>query len=391
MPYVLPESFRVSEKFALVLAFGPLSILEACATIRSLGRTETPCERIAVVQVDPKDSRSLANLSGIHKFAPFVAQFEGDEGAVAKLTSEIAEELEAVRRLAISGYDVPDDDYEALIRALLDSAREAGFKKVRLLRPKGNELLAEDVLGRGALDIIAFPYGRGYGLGPTAWVSDVASIRRKAVARPVPRSEISVSPRLARLLVNLTGLSADQLLVDPFCGAGTILSEGIAKSLACVGIDSSPTRLREARRNLQWAKRNGARGVFRLGLGDARDIQELLRTKADGIVTEPVLLPRLDYRPSTAAAEEMVGQAGAVYADALASMASALKPGGRIVIVVPVIRTTGDEEVALNLEGGSLGLREYQPGPVRFEYPVRLAFESTRWVRRAVYVFESRP
>ncbi len=390
MPFVLPESFRTSEKFALVLAFGELSILEACSSLRGLRGLETPCGRIAVIDLERSSARSLPNLAGIHKFAPLLAQFEGDEGSVASLTEEIADELDAVRRLALSGYDVPEDDYELLIRALLDSIRDAGFKKVRLIRPKGNELLAEEVLERETLDVIAFPYGRGYALGPTAWVSDVASIRRKAIAKPAPRSDISLSPRLARLLVNLSGLSKDQLLVDPFCGSGTILAEGLSKSLACVGIDSSPGRLRDAKKNLQWARHDGARGMFRLGVGDARDIQQVLRSKADGIVTEPLLIPKLDYRPSTAAAGRMVEQAGAVYADALASMASALKLGGRIVIVVPVILTTQDEEVALTLEGGNLGLREYQPGPRRFEYPIRLSFESTRWVRRAVYVFESR-
>jgi len=390
LPFVLPEPFRTSEKFTLVLAFGELSILEACSSLRSLKGVEAPCERIAVVNLERSSARALSSLAGIHKFAPLLAEFEGDEQSVAGLTKEIADNLDSVHRLALSGYDVPPDDYEVLIRALLDSIRDAGFKKVRLLRPKGEELLAEDVLGREALDIIAFPYGRGYGLGPTAWVSDVASIRRKAVAKPAPRSDISLSPRLARLLVNLSGLSADQLLVDPFCGSGTILSEGLSKSLACVGIDSSPGRLRDAKENLQWARRNGARGIFRLAVGDARSIQDVLRSKADGIVTEPLLLPKLDYRPNAAAAREMIERAGDVYADALASMAGALKPGGRVVIVVPVILTTQDEEATLALEGGSLGLREYQPGPRSFEYPVRLSFESTRWVRRAVYVFESR-
>lgn len=390
MPYVLPESFLKSEKFALVLAFGELSVLEVCCSIRDIRSVESPSERIAIVSTDPASACLLPNLAGVHKFAPLVAQFEGGEGELSTLTKEIADALDAVRRLALSGYDVPEEDYEILVRKLLDSVKAAGFKKVKLLRPKGNELIAEQVLAREALDVVAFPYGRGYGLGPTAWVSDVASIRRRALARPAPRSEISLSPRLARLLVNLSGLSADQLLVDPFCGSGTILAEGLSKSLACVGIDSSPGRLRDAKKNLQWAKHNGARGVFRLVNGDARDIQGVLRTRADGIVTEPLLLPRLDYRPSTEVASGMVQQAGGVYTDALGSMARTLKPGGRIVIVVPIILTAQGEEVTLTLEGGELGLREYQPGPIRFEYPVRPAFESTRWVRRGVYVFESR-
>ena len=391
LPYVLPGSFRTSDKFALVLAFGELSVLEACSVLRGLKYVEVPCGRIAVIDVEGSSAGFLPSLAGIHKFAPLVAQFRSEKDSVAGLTGKVADKLEELRRLAVSGYDVPEDDYELLVRILLDSVRDAGFKKVKLLRPKGNELLAEQVLSREVLDVIAFPYGGGYGLGPTAWVSDVASIRRRAMAKPAPRSEISLSPRLARLLVNLSGLSADQLLLDPFCGSGTILAEGIAKSLACVGIDSSQARLSDAKKNLQWAKRNGARGLFRLEVGDARDIQDVLRSKADGIVTEPLLLPRLDYRPNDAAAEEMVGQASDIYSDALASMASALKPGGRIVIVVPAILTTRGDEVAMTIDGGRLGLKEHQPGPSRFRYPVRLSFESTRWVRRAVYVFESRP
>jgi len=390
LPYVLPDSFRTSDKFALVLAFGELSVLEACSLLDGLRSVEVPCDRVAVVDMEKASAHLIPRLAGIHKAAPLIEEFKGDEDRVTTLAERIGDELEAVRRLALSAYDVPEEDYEALVRALLDSIREAGFRKIRLLRPKRNELLAEEVLARNALDIISFPYGRGYGLGPTAWVPDVASIRRRALAKPAPRSEISLSPRLAQLLVNLSGLSAGQLMVDPFCGSGTILAEGLAKSLDCFGVDSSQGRLRDARKNLDWARRNGAKGRFRLELGDAREIQDTLRIEADGVVTEPVLLPKIDYRPSTAVAGEMVERAGNTYGSALASMSRVLKPGGRIVVVVPVITTTQDEEVTLTLEGGRLGLREYQPGPIRFRYPIRLSFESTRWIGRAVYVFESR-
>lgn len=124
--------------------------------------------------------------------------------------------------------------------------------------------------------------------------------------------------------------------------------------------------------------------------GDARDLGRMLRgTKVDAIVTEPVLLPRLDARPKTATAQVLIDQAGEVYSDALASMADSIQPGARIVVVVPVILTMDGDEVALTLDGRKLGLKHFQPGPVGFDYPVRLSFESTRWVRRAVYAFES--
>jgi len=78
-----------------------------------------------------------------------------------------------------------------------------------------------------------------------------------------------------------------------------------------------------------------------------------------------------------------------VYSDSLYPMANAVRRGGRIVIVVPTLKTTDGSEVLLRLEETeSIGLKEFQPGHMRFEYPVRVAFESTRWLGRAVYVFE---
>jgi len=382
---------RNSERFALVLAFGRLSVLEACSLLGGLRKVELPCERVAVTEIGSSSPRLLPTLAGIHKFAPMIAQFEGDQGSIKELVKKIADGVDKVRHLALSGYDVPEGDYEALVGMLLDAMREAGFEKIKLLRPKGNELLAEQVSARDALDIVAFPLGQGYGLGPTAWVSDIASIRQKAFAKPAPRSEISLSPRLARLLVNLSGLSSGQVLLDPFCGSGTILAEGLSKSLVCVGVDSSPNRVRDARKNLEWAKRNSGRGTFRLEVGDARDLRGVLGAgTADGVVTEPLLLPRFDHSPSTKVANELMEKAGDTYADALASMVSVLKPRSRVVVVVPVLRTAQDDEVSIALDGGPLGLKQHQPGPIRFEYPVRLSFESTRWIRRAVYVFESR-
>ena len=88
-----------------------------------------------------------------------------------------------------------------------------------------------------------------------------------------------------------------------------------------------------------------------------------------------------------AAAKEMIDEAGSVYAQALASIAAAVRPGGRIVVVVPVLQTTEESEIYVGLDGRPLGLVPFQPGLVTFHYPVRLSFESTRWLRRAVYVF----
>jgi len=392
MPFVLPSSLIDSDELVLVLAFGRLSVLEACSVlVRTVQRAEAPCERVSLFKVEPPAPLLVPELAGIHKCAPLALVTDGDSDDLEKLADQLASHLDAKSNLALSGYDLEGDDYDALVRALLDGVRASGLKKVRLLRPKGNELLAEEVISREALDVVAFPYHDGFGLGPTTWVPDSASMRRRGFGRPTPHPEISLSPRLARVLLNLASLRGGQTILDPFCGSGTILAEAYLKSLRCIGFDSSERRVQDARQNIRWAGGGVDNGGYDIRKGDARAISRTLRgMKVDAVVTEPVLLPRLNARPKTATATELVKQAAELYSGALTSMADSIRPGGRIVIVVPVIQTMEGEEVALTLDGRKLGLDLYQPGPVGFQYPVRLSFESTRWIRRGVYVFESR-
>jgi tRNA G10 N-methylase Trm11 len=291
----------------------------------------------------------------------------------------------------LSGYDLEGDAYEDFVGRLLDALRSRGFKKVHLLRPEGNELRADQVVSRKSIDAVIFPYHGSFYLGLTSYVPDTVSLRESGVLKPAPHSEISLSPRLARALVNLTGTSPGQTLLDPFCGSGTILAEGLLRSLRCFGVDSRRRLIEEARLNLRWISQRAHGGSFRLATGDARELHQVLDVKkVDAVATEPILLPALKAKPNVETAKEMIENAGEVYADALASIRDVVKPGGRIVVVVPVVQTTDGNEIYVGLDGRQLGLTLLQPGPISFEYPVRLSFESTRWVKRAVYVFEAR-
>ncbi len=393
MPYLLPRSMSASDQTAFVLVFGTLSVLEVCSVMgKGLSGVETPCERVGVVRADPRALSHLPDLAGVHKAAPLMATIDKGHPELGAMAEAVAERFDTVKSLSLSGYDVDEDEYETLVRSLLDEFRRVGFRKIHLLRPKGNELKADEVLSRKVFDVIAFPYRGGYGLGPTAWVPDSSPMRDRGVRKPAPHSEISMSPRLASLLLNLAGLSIGQVVLDPFCGSGTILAEALLRSYRCLGLDSNETRIRDARRNLSWLSHGLHGATFNVRVGDARDLPAALgRSQVDAIVTEPLLLPTLGARPKVATATTLLERAGEVYAAALASAVKVISPGGRIVMVVPVVHTMEGMDVTITLDGRPLGLKPYQPGPISFEYPVRPSFESTRWVRRAVYVFESRP
>jgi len=392
MPFVLPSAVLETDEIALVLAFGRLSVLEACTVLgRSVLRAEAPSERVSVLRVERLPTERIRELSGVHKCAPLTTKLGSTSEDLSSLVDLVTSYLDEKSNFSMSSYDMGEDDYEDLVRSMLDGIRAAGLKKVRLLRPPGNELISERVLAREALDVIAFPYHDGFGLGPTVWVPDSASMRQRGTRKPVPHSDIALSPRLARTLVNLAGLKPGQTVLDPFCGSGTILIEAYGKSLRCLGLDSRASRVQEARENIRWSIGGVTDRGYDVRKGDARELPRMLRgSKVDAIVTEPLLLPRLDARPKTSTARAMVEESALVYNDALASMADCIHSEGRIVVVVPVIQTMDGDEVTVTLEGRKLGLKPYQPGPVGFDYPVRLSFESTRWVKRAVYVFEPR-
>lgn len=376
----------------MVLAYGRLTVLEACSVLGgSVLKAEAPCERVSVLKVRRPGLEGVTELAGAHKVAPVMAVFDGSSTGVGKLVERVSDHLHDKLTLSVSGYDVSEDDYDTIVRSLLDEVKRAGFDKAHLLRPDNNELRAEQVQSRSALDVVAFPYHGGIGLGPTVWVPDSVSMRERGTQKPTPHSDISMSPRLARVLLNLSGLRKGQTVLDPFCGSGTILAEAFTRSMRCLGLDAKTNRVRDARENLSWLVGSVKDKGYDIRVGDARELSRMLRgTRVDAIVTEPLLVPRIQARPRSSTAADLINQAGEVYGDALASMAEVLQPGGRIVVVVPVIETMDGEEVSMTLEGRELGLRLFQPGPVGFEYPVRLSFESTRWVKRAVYVFESR-
>ncbi|HXW36683.1 MAG TPA: methyltransferase domain-containing protein [Nitrososphaerales archaeon] len=392
MPFLLPRSLTQAERSAFVLAFGPLSALEVSTVLHgAISEAELTTPRVLVARTGVNAASLVQRLAGIHKFAPVMAASSDGKSDIASMVSRIALEIDEPANISVSSYGVEDDDYEPLVREILDAFRDGGFTRVNLLRPDQNELRAEKVASRRSLDIIAFPRGGGISLGPTAYVPDAESLRRRGTARPAPHSEIALSPRLARALVNLAGLSAGETLLDPFCGSGTIAVEALLMALRPVCVDTNRALLGEAKTNLAWAAREAMRSSFKIKAGDARELPAVLgERRVDAVVTEPILLPRLKSRPSTTAAKELVDKAGSVYSDALASMARVVRPGGRIVVVAPVIRTSEGQEVALGLDGSPLGLKYFQPGGGQVRYPVRVAFESTRWVGRIVYVFESR-
>ena len=76
--------------------------------------------------------------------------------------------------------------------------------------------------------------------------------QRTATNRPFFKP-VSLDPRLARAMVNIACPNGGRLL-DPFCGTGGILIEGILSGLTTFGSDLDPEMVRGCADNLEWAR-----------------------------------------------------------------------------------------------------------------------------------------
>ena len=90
----------------------------------------------------------------------------------------------------------------------------------------------------------------------------------------------TLKPKLALSLVNLSGVRKGQILLDPFCGAGSILIEAALLGVETIGCDIFKKHVQGTRSNLKWANVDTL-GVIRC------DSCFLPIRKVDAIVTDP--------------------------------------------------------------------------------------------------------
>ena len=107
-------------------------------------------------------------------------------------------------------------------------------------------------------------------------------------------------PKVAQMLINLSGLTTNHLLLDPFCGSGTILAEAARMGFEhLAGSDISTQAVADTRENIYWLIRTShlPAPVINLQISDVRKVTEKFSANSvDGIVTEPYLGPPLRGR-----------------------------------------------------------------------------------------------
>ena len=163
-------------------------------------------------------------------------------------------------------------------------------------------------------------------------VSKPKKYKMRDEVRPSFDAKKVISIRLAKMMINFS--KAEREILDPFCGNGTILQEGVLKGLDVIGVDM---KINPAKKNLKWLKKNiPFTANYKLIEGDAKKISSYI-TKAECCVTEPYMGPYFTKLPSTSKAKRIVRVLMELYGGMFRELEKVVEK--RVVMIVPSIRT----------------------------------------------------
>lgn len=241
-------------------------------------------------------------------------------------------------------------------------ARKIGFEVKKLLRRKGvkakfilpklkggqlnaaqiifNKLTAEP---NKEITIIAGK-GKEYLLAETKQIQDIQAYEERDTGRPVRDARVGMlPPKLAQIMLNLVpNFSVDPpVILDPFCGLGTIVQEGYLMGYEMLGCDVSERMVEASSRNLAsrvlsrrfLPARSPATSIFKHDVREA--FPDDLVNKFDAVVTEPDLGEPLTTPLPQVELKQRMQESAELYLDFFRNIRLVLKDDAWIVFALP--------------------------------------------------------
>ena len=229
--------------------------------------------------------------------------------------------------------------------------------------------------------------GKQTSFGIIKAIFDVDDARKRDMGKPVRREALAISPRMARILINLAQIKEGQTVLDPFCGIGVILHEAMLQGMNATGIDVDTSAVEGAKTNDEWLKRTYSLHVTsKIILGDSK---KTWVDKADGMASEPSLGEVLKEEVSQEKATRMILQFERLITAVLNNMRQSLKPGAKMVFTTPYILTKKGRvgcDVEVLLKDTGLKMHELKYGK-EIKFPITESREG-KIVARQIFVFE---
>ncbi len=224
-------------------------------------------------------------------------------------------------------------EYKKILSAAGNSARWVVSREPNL----SSVVVEQNNLTKGGAEFVLIRAGNKILVGKTTAVQPFKDLSARDYGRPA-RDDRSgmLPPKLAQIMINLARAPRNGLLLDPFCGSGTVITEAALMGYEnLIGSDISEKAIADSKKNLEWTAANFKFKISNLKLliAEAAQISKKFDSDSiDAVITEPYLGPqrgKIDTRAT-------VKQLERLYGESLLEFYKILKTGGRAVMVWPV-------------------------------------------------------
>ena len=161
-------------------------------------------------------------------------------------------------------------------------------------------------------------------------------VRNRDMNKPIRRESLAISPRLSKILINLSGAKPQNLLLDPFCGIGGILQEALIKKINVYGIDKDKQATEDAKKNLEWIKNKyDIKNSYKIENNNSSHASDM---QFAAIATETPLGKLLKKKPTANQSKQMILDFEAYIIPILKRLKIIKKQSAKISITFPVIQ-----------------------------------------------------
>lgn len=219
-------------------------------------------------------------------------------------------------------------------------SRFIGGDKAKL---SAGSITQNDLLEKGfELVLLEQPSGEAI-IGETLAIQDIQGYIERDYDKPASDREMGMlPPKLARIMINLSGIEDGGTLWDPFCGSGVILLEGLLMGINAVGSDISGEAVASSEDNVAWLAKKYDLGDLKYNVfvhDIKRENPGLLRklklTGINSIVFEPYMGPPQRKMMSQHKAEKLITEVSELLQVSFERFEKVGMAGMMVVAVVP--------------------------------------------------------
>lgn len=228
----------------------------------------------------------------------------------------------------------------------------------------------------------------GYALECT----DIKDLIIKDTQRPEKEKLYSTSFRLIKIMINLLGLKKGKRILDPFCGLGNFLIEGLSKGYDVVGIDKDRDMVLKSKKNVSWAVSHfKLKTKYNVLHGDSTKAKFF----ADAVAFEPYMGPFISKLPNYNRARDIISSLDLLYFNLFKNLSKNLKSKTKVVCILPEIQTYDGQKVRTSesvfLKNGFVFFNFSKiDEKIDFENPIFYTTPNDSKINRYIYILEKK-